>query len=76
MKTTSFAAHSYEVVKRAVYAFEVLVIGLFIPFLFVIGINTSIGDNPANHSTIEKHHVENASGTTATNTVNLAYQHS
>lgn len=55
------AAESFELVKRALYSFEVLIIGLLIPLLFVIGINTNLGDSTNKETTISKPHQEIAS---------------
>lgn len=41
MKTLiNVAAESFEFAKRILYSFEVLIIGVLIPVLFIIGINT------------------------------------
>jgi hypothetical protein len=42
MKTliNNVAAESFEFAKRILYSFEVLIIGVLIPVLFIIGINT------------------------------------
>ena len=37
------AAESFEVVKRTLYSFQVLIIGVLIPLLFIVGINTNLG---------------------------------
>lgn len=60
MKTVinNVAAESFEVAKRALYSFEVLIIGLLIPLLFVIGINTNLGDTSNKETTISKPHQE------------------
>ena len=55
------AAESFELVKRAIYSFEVLVIGLLIPVLFVIGTNTNLGDGMNKENSISKPHHENFS---------------
>src|SRR6185437_7457387 len=63
MKTAIYhaAAESFELVKRALYSFEVLIIGLLIPVLFVVGTNTNIGDNMNKENSISKPHQENVS---------------
>ncbi len=53
MKTaiSSAATESFESVKRVLYSFEVLIIGVVIPFLFLIGINTNLGNTTGTNDT-------------------------
>ena len=62
MKTVinSAATESLEFAKRVLYSFEVLVIGLIIPLLFIIGINTNYGDTSAHETSINKTHQVNS----------------
>ncbi|MDQ2720049.1 MAG: hypothetical protein M3Z26_09875 [Bacteroidota bacterium] len=62
MKTVinSSATESFEFAKRILYSFQVLVIGLFIPLLFIIGINTNYGDTSVNETSINKTHQGNS----------------
>jgi hypothetical protein len=78
MKTVinNAAAESFEFVKRILYSFEVLVIGLFIPFLFLIGINTNYGDVSANESSISTPHKQIAPKATADISTYLSDKHS
>ena len=62
------AAESFEIAKRVLYSFQVLIIGLLIPVLFVIGINTNLGDTNIKETTISKPHQEVA----AKNAVGIA----
>lgn len=41
MKTKIINTHTsaFEIIKRSVYAFQVLVVGVAIPFLFALGIS-------------------------------------
>ena len=55
------AADSFELVKRALYSFQVLMVGLLIPLLFVIGTNTNLGDTINKENSISKPHQENVS---------------
>mgnify|MGYP001551732425 CR=1 FL=1 len=52
------AAESFEVVKRALYSFQVLIVGVLIPLLFIVGINTNLGDTMSKETTIGKPHQE------------------
>ena len=55
------AADSFELVKRALYSFQVLMVGLLIPLLFVIGTNTNLGDSMNKENSISKPHQKNVS---------------
>ncbi len=75
MKNIMSSAAS-EFAKRILYSFQVLVIGVFIPFLFMIGINTNLGATSGNETSISKPHQEIAPKAIVDNTVFLSYQHS
>ncbi len=70
------ATESLEFAKRILDSFEVLVIGVFIPFLFLIGINTNLGGTSGNETSISKPHQKIAPKATADNTVLLSDQNS
>ncbi len=62
MKTVieNVATESFEFAKRTLYSFEVLIIGIFIPVLFLVGINTNYGDKFENETSVRKPHMEPA----------------
>ncbi len=59
------ATGSLEIAKSILGSFEVLVIGIFIPFLFLIGINTNYGSTPEHETSISKPHQVNSAKATA-----------
>ncbi len=65
-----------EFAKRILYSSQVLFIGVFIPLLFLVGINTNLGDTSGNETSISKPHHEIAPKATVDNTVLLSDQHS
>ena len=78
MKTTinNEASEKFEFIKRIVSSFQVLVIGLLIPFLFLVGINTNYGDTSSSESVIGNQHKKFTPKATADNTISLSDQHS
>lgn len=65
-----------EKAKRILYSFEVLIIGVLIPFLFIIGINTNYGNKPGDETGISKPHQEKTVNGIANITTFLSDQHS
>ena len=78
MKTVfeNAATESFELAKRTLYAFEVLIIGIFIPVLFLVGINTNYGDKFESDTSVSKPHVKPAQKATAETVNFLSDQHS
>ncbi len=78
MKTVfnNAATGSLEFAKSTLYSFEVLVIGVVIPFLFLIGINTNYGNTPDNATSISKPYHVNSVKATVNITTFLSNQHS
>ena len=70
------AAENFESVKRFLYFSQVSIIGLFIPFLFVIGINTNYGTTPGNEISISKPHKVNVAKATVSITAISPDKHS
>lgn len=78
MKTVSnnTVIKSFEFAKRILYSFEVLIIGIFIPFLFLIGTNTTLGGTYRREKNISKPHETNSAIISADKTIFLSDQHS
>jgi hypothetical protein len=70
------ATERFERAKRILYSFEVLIIGVLIPFLFIIGINTNYGNKPGDETGISKPRQEKPVNGIANITAFLFDQHS
>ena len=70
MKTaiSNKSGEALEVAKRIIYSFQVLLVGLFIPFLFVFGISYKMPNTKAGSSVSVS---KQSSGSLPNNTVDL-----